>query len=278
MRTLASVFCWIVAVVAGTVALPVTWIADNVTDESGYVALVAELRDDQELRVAVAEIVATDLTENLGLPDGVRDQFAQQLRAAFERVGEIEGFDAAWDETQRRSHALWFDGHRPPEELQLDVAPLAALAVGPVAAQFPVELATPDQMLVTVASAPPGMDWVESAPTWKMISLIAAGAATFLCFVFARRRSVGLAWIGVGALLVAGISYAGSRVAVPAALDRMEEGASAFGQVLTETLADRFQASLDEWIELLAIAGAAALVVGVLARLIAGRREAARRR
>ncbi|MFD1859505.1 hypothetical protein EHW97_07830 [Aeromicrobium camelliae] len=277
MRTLASVFCWIVAVVAGTVALPVAWIADNVTDEAGYVELVRELRDDQELRAAVSEIVAADLTENLGLPDVLRDQVAEQLRATLDRLEQVEGFDAAWDETQRRSHALWFDGHRPLAELQLDVAPLARLAVEPLAAQLPVELAPPEQMLVTIASAPPGMEWVESAPTWKMISLIAAGAATFLCFVFARRRSVGLAWIGVGALLVAGVSYAGSRVVVPLALERMEASASAFGQVLSDTLAARFQASLDVWIEMLAIAGAAALVLGVLARLVAGRLEARRR-
>lgn len=274
MRTLASVFCWIVAVVAGTVALPVTWIADNVTDESGYVELVRELRDDQELRAAVSQIVAADLTADLGLPDALREQVAEQLRATLDRLDDVEGFDAAWDETQRRSHALWFDGHRPPAELQLDVAPLAALAVAPLAGSLPVELPTPEQMLVTIAAAPPGMEWIESAPTWKMISLIAAGAATFLCFVFARRRSVGLAWIGVGALLVAGISYVGSRAVVPMALERMEANASAFGQVLTDTLAARFQTSLDAWIELLAIAGAAALVLGVLARLIAGRRAA----
>lgn len=271
MRTLASAFCWIVAVLMGSIALPVTWIADNVTDESGYVALADELRDDRELRAAVSQIVAADLLENLGLPDVLREQLAQQLRASLDRIGEIEGFDAAWDETQRRSHALWFDGRRLPSEFQMDVAPLAALAVEPLAGQLPVALAVPEQMLVTIAPAPPGMEWIEAAPTWKMITLIAAGAATFLCLVFARRRSVGLAWIGVAALLVAAVSFAGSRIVVPLALERMEDRTSPFGHVLTDALADRFLASLDEWIEILMIVGGIAVVVGVLARLVVGR-------
>src|SRR5690606_22492084 len=125
MRTFASVLCWLVAVVAGTAALPVTWGADHVADESGYVRLAHDLRDDEQLRAAVSDIVAADLVDDLGIPDALRDQVAQRLREVVARLDGLEGFDAAWDEMQRRSHALWFAGHRTPDQLEIDVAPLA---------------------------------------------------------------------------------------------------------------------------------------------------------
>ncbi|TSD64250.1 hypothetical protein [Aeromicrobium piscarium] len=264
MRTLTSVICWVIAVLAGIVALPVTWIADNVAEETGYVELVRDLRDDPRVVEAVADTAASRVAGDL--PEAVRDQVAAQLSQALGALEEVPGFDEAWDDSQRRSHQLWFGGRYIPEQLQVDVTPLVDLALQQVTTALPIAIESPEEVRVPVATAPPGLRFVETTPTWKSITLLAAGAAAVLCFVFARHRSTGLAWIGVGALVIAGVTYVGTRVTVPAVLDGAASGSSQFGQVLTDAVGDRFTASLDGWVEQLALAGGAAIVLGLVCR------------
>ncbi len=264
MRSLTSIICWVVAVLAGIVALPVTWVADNVADETGYVELVRDLRSDPQVVEAVADTAASRVAGDL--PEAVRDQVAGRLSEALAALEEVPGFDEAWDDSQRRSHQLWFGGRYIPERLEVDVTPLVDLALQQVTGSLPIAVESPEEVRVPVATAPPGLRFVETTPTWKSITLLAAAAAAVLCFVFARRRSTGLAWIGVGALVVAGVSYVGTRVTVPAVLDGAASGSSQFGQVLTDAVGERFTASLDERIEQIALAGLAAIVVGLVCR------------
>lgn len=271
MRTTMSVLCWIVAVVVGLLAVPVTWVADHVADQDGYVEMAGELRSDPTLLDAVGDAAAARIGQDAGLPEQTEDQLATGLAAGMQQASGQEGFDEAWDESQRRSHELWFGGSQPPEELQVDVAPLIGQALEHATSGLPVSLSEPEQSLVTVASAPPGLRFVESTPTWKTIALIAAGAAALLCIVFARRRAVALTWVGVGAVVVAAVTAAGSRMMAPVVLSRVESG---FGDELVDALADRAVDSLDGRALEIAAAGGVIILISLAARLVAGRRAA----
>jgi len=268
MRTTMSALCWLVAVAAGLVAAPTAWAADHIVDEAGYLEFAADLRSDPELLDAVAGVAASDAADRAGLSEQTRNRLADGLGGALRKASESQRFDEAWDESHRRSHALWFGGDEVPDEVQFDVAPLVAQALdlnpGP-----PVSLSESEQTLVTVAPTPPGFRLLASTPDWKVIALIAAGAGALLCVAFARRRANATIWVGAGAVIVAAVTYAGSRMTLPPIADRAEAG---FGDALVDVLVDRAVDSLDRQSLLVAGAGVVVMLIGLAARLATGRR------
>ena len=107
----------------------------------------------------------------------------------------------------------------------------------------------------------------ESGSRLSWVGRVAAVGA----IVLARRRSTALLWLGMGALVVAAVLAVASRLPVPGLLEEMtspSEFEAAFQQVLVDRATDDFGG----WLVWVAIAGAVAVAVGLLLRVVGSRR------
>ena len=83
----------------------------------------------------------------------------------------MPGYPEAWTETLRKSHRLNFaDPDAPPEaggatSLTLDVAPLVGLVAKQVSDATTVPLEAPDQVLITIGQPSSGSSWTRCRPT-----------------------------------------------------------------------------------------------------------------
>lgn len=270
--------CVLIAMVAALVTVPLAWVAVHVADEDGYVSFSAPLGSDRELQNAFSAYLSDYLVRERGLPTSVQPVATTVLARAAGTASNAPGFSKAWERTQRRSHRLVFGPGAKQDRLAFDLGPLATFALAHVASGFPVSLPTVNGSLIVAVNAGPegaAIDQVKATPQRSHTGVIVIAAAAFASLVFAKRRSTALAWLGVGAVVVAGLLRAASSRLVPDILDRTQ-APSSFARTLQKLLADRAADSLGQWLLWLAVAGGAAIGVGLLLRVTSGRPSAQR--
>lgn len=273
MRRLIAMVCVLIAVVAALVTVPMAWVATHVADEDGYVSFSAPLGSDHELQRAFSAYLSDQLVSRYNLPSAVRPAAATALTQAARNASNAPGYAKAWEDTQRRSHRLVFGPNANQDRLAVDVGPLATFAVKHVGTGLPVTLPTINGSLVVAvnsSSESGAIDQVKDTPDRSRIGLIVIAIAALGALIFARRRSVVLAWLGAGAVLVAGVLRLVSSHLVPGVLDRTD-APSSFARTLQKLLADRAADSLGSWLLWIAVGGAVAIVVGLLLRAVSGR-------
>ena len=173
---------------------------------------------------------------------------------------------------QRRSHRLVFGPDARQDRLAIDVGPLATFAINHVGTALPVTLPTLDGGLVVAVngtSETGAIKAVKDTPDRSRVGLIVIAVAALGALVFARRRSIALVWLGVGAVVVAGILRLVSSHLAPSILNHTP-APSSFARTLQKLLADRAADSLGSSLLWIAIGGGVAIAVGVVLRVVSG--------
>lgn len=270
MRSLTAFLAGVVAVLALAVALPTAWVDRNVADEDGYVALSRTLLEDEEIRrnlvASVAGAIdasARDLAQRNGVPPALVPDVRAQVESVAENVLTTDAAVEAWAESQRLSWQRMFDGTAPGFVVVLD--PLVSVLAQSVGVQVG------DAGTAVVIDDPAVQSAVQRAEqagtAWAAAAVIGVLAA-LICLLAARRRSVALAWLGVGAIAAAGAVWVVTQVVSRAAAARADDLAATVGGAVVEAATS----SLDDWLVLTAIVGAVVAVVGAVAAAATGRR------
>ncbi|MCW2752506.1 MAG: hypothetical protein JWR83_3616, partial [Aeromicrobium sp.] len=246
MRRLIAMGCVLVAVVAALVTVPMAWVATHVADEDGYVSFSSPLGSDHELQQAFSAYLADDLVRRYNLPASAQPATATALTQTARTASNAPGYAKAWEETQRRTHRLVFGPHAKQDRLAVDVGPLATFAVSHVGTTLPVTLPTVNGSLIVAVNPGPesgAIDQVKATPERSRIGLIVIAVAALGSLIFAKRRSTALAWLGAGAIVVAGLLRLAASHLVPSILDRTK-APSSFARTFQKLLADRAADSL----------------------------------
>ena len=282
MRTFVSAVAVIIGLLLSAVALPAIWLDRNVVQEDGFVALSAPLARDADFqqRLAAAAVGTIDTSS---VPDALMGLVQPVVEAAAGSLTGLPGYQAAWEETLRKSHRLSFaDPASLPAEadsssLTLDVAPLVALATEELSRTTGLPLDAPGQTLINVGE-PDQRQWIERLSAYAPLGYslaIGAGIAFALALVSARRRWTVIFSAGVGALLLAGLWTFGSQLVRDAVVG------TASGNEVADMFKDAFvvagSGSFQSWASGTAVAGgvllAAGVVIGIASR---GRRALTR--
>lgn len=270
MRTFVAFVCGVIAFVAALITVPTLWVATHVADEDGYVRLSSQLATDSELQVAFASYLSNELASRGVLPDSLEETAAAALTQVAGRTSNQPGFVEAWEQTQRDFHRGAFaDGAAGP--LTVDVGPMAKFVASQVSDSLPVSLTVPTDLVVPVGDAQDrqDVDNVKRTTGMSRIGVIVAALAAIAAIGVARRRSIAVMWLGVGALTIAGLLWLASNIAAPRVLDHVD-APSEFARTLQKLLVDRAAASLDAWLLWIAVGGAALALGGFIVRASAG--------
>lgn len=304
LRTGIALITGILTVLVTVVAGLAFWADQMVNDTDRYVDTVAPLAQDAEVRQAVAYLVSQEVLAELDLPglsaqgaselsqrwdlpsdvtdliDGNADELAsaaeEQVVAVIGDVVESPAFPGLWREANRVAHQEVLTRAADPDddsltaangEVLLDLQPLVAAARAELVSRgLPGADLIQDVDRTVVIAQSDGLAnvlerlvWVERAATW--LPWVALGLAA-LTFLVANRRSAAAAGIGLGVAGAALLTYA----ALGWGASRLGEG-SGVADAAT-TLVDEILSEPRMILLILAGAGAALAVVGVIGRLI----------
>jgi hypothetical protein len=283
VRTFVSAAATVLAVLLAAVAVPAIWLDRNIVQEQGFVELAAPLGKDPEFQQGLAT-AAVGTIDTSAVPGFLSDLVRPVLENAASSLTGLPGYQAAWEETLRRSHRLSFAAPgvgsaeaASASSLTLDVAPLVALGSGEISRATGLPLDPPDQTLIDVGQ-PEQKAWTERLSTYAPAGYLLAGGAAvalLLALVAARRRWTVLAGAGLGALLLAALWTAGAQLASSAVLatDSGNEVANMFRNEFVAAATTDFQG----WTLTAAITGGVLLLLGIVARFIPGKRTRATR-
>lgn len=270
MRTFVSAVAVVIGILLSAVAIPAIWVDRNVVQEDGFVALSGPLANDADFqqRLAAAAVGTIDTSS---VPDALVGLVQPVVEAAAGSLTGLPGYQAAWEETLRKSHRLSFaDPASLPAEadssssMTLDVAPLVALATEELSRTTGLPLEAPEQTLINVGQ-PDHRLWIERLSAYAPLGYplaIGAGIAFALALVSARRRWTVIFSAGVGALLLAALWSFGSQLARDAVVG------TASGNEVADMFKDEFVAaaanSFQSWIWGTTVAGGVLLAVGLV--------------
>ncbi|MFC5676344.1 hypothetical protein [Aeromicrobium endophyticum] len=265
MRTFTSLVAGLVATVAAIVSVPLFWVSTNVVDEDGYVAFSSSLATDRELQAAVAAYIADDYVQRGLLPASLQQTAASVLTSVAQGTVDQPGFVRAWEQTQRSLHTSAFgDGSGT---LTVSLQPMMQFIAARVGSRLPISLdvTTDIQAPVGTSADRSRLRQVERSQTYALLGLMVVLASAALCLVSARRRTMAVAGLGLGALVTAGVLRVATEIVTPQLIDRAET-LNPFARQVQKLLLDRASASLAAWLGWIALVGAVALLAGLLGR------------
>lgn len=271
MRSATAVVAGIIATVVAIVTVPLLWISIHVADEDGYVELSSQLATDPELQKTLADYLADDFVRRGVLPNSLQDAAAAALTSVARTTTKQPGFTDAWDKTQRSLHASAF-GADATGPMVVDVAPFANFVAERVSDQLPVSLRVESSLDVPLGTAQDRerLSWIAESRPLALAGLAAIAVAAAVCLLAARSRAKALAWLGLGAMVTAGVLWLVTTIAAPRLVDE-SSSASEFARELQRLLVDRAADSLVGWLEPLAMVGFAVALVGFAGHVISGR-------
>lgn len=270
-----AVLCWVLAVVAGFAAIGLTWTAQNVRSESGYVALTSELAADPDLQENVAAIIAERLVSSTGLDGGIAQFVSSAVQDFLRDTWTRDDWREAWELSQASSHAINFDDSRLSSEVIIDVSPMAQLAVNDLTGNLPVELRVPASMPINTGLelSRPTVTYVERSAELSIVAIALTVVFSFLTLVVAQRRVTAIGWLGVGAILVAAAWWLGVTVGLPRIIEERVTNSAELAATV-DGLAALLGQSLRESLVWVAVGGGAAVVVALIGRAIIGEASA----
>jgi hypothetical protein len=265
MRTTTSLLAGIVATIAAIVSVPLFWVSTHVADEDGYVTFSSSLATDRDLQAAVAAYIADDYVQRGLLPASLQETAASVLTSVAQGTVDQPGFVRAWEQTQRSLHESAFGDETGA--LTVSLQPMSQFIAARVGSRLPVSLEVPADLRAPVGTAGDRaqLRQVERSPTYALLGLMVVLAAAAICLVSARRRTIAVAGLGLGALVTAGVLRVATEIVTPQLVDRAET-LSPFARAVQKLLLDRAAASLSVWLGWIALVGAAALLAGLLGR------------
>lgn len=278
MRTLLSAVAALVALLLAAGGLAAAWVDENLVEQSGFVALAAPLADDQAFQSTLADALAGEVTANIGLPEQLSSVVEPLVRDAAGTVSGSSGYEAAWAETLRLSHAFTFAQAPDPSEtapavLSLDLAPVIDLLTGDLEGTLGIDVPLPEDTIIDIGSVQRGgllSGLSDAVQPWQLY-LAAAGVVALLALVIARRRGTTLALLGLG---LAGIGVVGALAGswLPGVVAGAP-GTGALADVFLGGLTGRAAVSIAASSTPVIVGGLLAVVLGVVLQLTFGRRR-----
>lgn len=268
MRSVLAFASGLLALLLAFIAIPLQWNAAHVADEQGFAQFTRSAVEDREVQQEVAQLVGARVSAQLGTSEAIRSRVATLVSQALERTSSTEGFGEAWAESLQRTHALLFDSTEPPGVVEADLAPLAAFAIEQLTTDLPVSVSPPQTLVITISNQDPepAVEASRTAARWAPIVILASVAAALAAVVFARRRATALWWLGVGALVVAGLWFVLNHAVVPEYLARVLVVDSEVRN-LVDVMVDRVVSSIDQTLRLVALGGGIVALAGLVGRL-----------
>jgi hypothetical protein len=280
VRFVATVFLWLVTTVALAIAVPTSWAQKNVVDENGYSALATSAAKGPQLQKAMADELGTQLKK---LVEGTGyDVSTDLLRGAAGTYTASTAFPGQFAQANRILHRWMFtDSVQQTDESgrwQIDVSPmLSDASFQQTLEQFgiraPSKLEVPLTENVSDSVRPGQLRQLSTWGPWVSVgATILTAVFALLTLAAARSRGKALAALGVSALLVGALGWAGLEVAgrhINSALDRT---AGDIRQV-AGAMVDHAEGSLHQWLNLTLAAGGVLVVLGVLVSMLGGLRR-----
>ncbi|OBK25786.1 hypothetical protein A5634_25820 [Mycobacterium asiaticum] len=276
MRFLGAVLCWLIATAALAVAVPATWAQLNVVDEGGYTALAEQAAHDPALQSAMAAELTTRamaLINEHGRGAAVDSATVHDVAAAFTASS---AFPPLFAEANRAAHTWLFSEPRSGQNGEQWVVDLAPMLKDTSIQQLldtyhvkpPATLQVPLTMSVGQSVRQGQLHRAAVWNPWVSTGAVAlTGVFAVLTLVVARSRGRALTALGVSALLVGAAGWVG-----------IEVGGRAIGDALNATTGDirtvadamvgHAEGDLHLWLNVTLIAGAAVVVLGVLAAML----------
>ncbi len=254
------------AIFATAVAVPALWAERNIIDESGYVELVSPLAADSDFQGELSNVLGDQLTRNLDAPAPVREAVQLVIEKVAAKVAELEGYQAAWDKSQRRTHRLLLDSSAADKTRGIDIGPLGELVIARVNELSPLALEAPESIVVPVDRVDPHVvQTLRELPLKAYAASVLAVLLALGSLAAARSRARALAWLGFGLVLVAGALKVAVDEVAPTALQTGELSAR-----LQEIVIGTVTASFDGWLLVLGAVGVLAAVAGFALGLFSG--------
>ena len=255
------------------------WVDRNIVQEDGFVALTGPLGTDPVFRQRLAAAAVGSLGSDR-IPAVLTELARPVLESAATSLTGLPGYPEAWTETLRKSHRLSFvDPDTRPAEidgvsaLTLDAAPLAGLVAKQVAKATRLPLEAPDQVLIRIGQ-PSQRQFLERVSAYAPMGY-AVGAGAVIAFaialVAARRRWTVLAGAGAGALVLAGTWKLASDAA-GAAVVRTKSG-NEVAEIFKREFVAASTGSFGQWILVAVVLGGMLLALGLMLRVLGGRRR-----
>ncbi|WP_293307638.1 hypothetical protein [Mycolicibacterium sp.] len=274
MRSVATVFMWLITTVLLAVAVPAAWVQLHLVDRAGYAALAQRAAGDPDLQSAMAG----ELTAQVGRLSPAADStvvgpIARLYTASSSfpiQFGQANAFAHRWLFTDTVGSGLDEQGR-----WVIDFAPmLSDTAFAQTLRDYNV--AVPTAVPIPLTDTAPagvrpgalrdvGMWW-----PWATIGVgvLAAASALLMLFV-ATSRGRALAALGVSALMVGGTGWAAIEFA-QSYLNRALNGTSGVIRTVADAMVGTAQDSMHQWLNVTLIAGGGLVVVGVIVSLLTG--------
>jgi len=277
VRFVATVLLWLLTTVALGVAVPAVWAQRNIIDANGYAGMAQKAAADPELRAAVAAELTSKATALIS-EHGTRVD-PGRVRAVALAYTAGPSFPSQFAQANRIAHSWAFAGTQAgPDPWVVDLAPmlndaafrqtltdynvhLPATVTAPLTVPAPKTL-RPGQLHPLATWGP----WVSLAAT------VLTGTFAVLTLAAARNRGKALASLGVSALIVGAVGYAGIEVARRHVNDALNHTSGDVRRIADATVAYA-EGSLHHWLDLTLAAGGALVAFGVLIAILGGLRR-----
>jgi hypothetical protein len=275
VRFLAALLSWLITTAMLTVAVPTVWAQHKLIDVNGYAALARQAAGDPVLQNAVAAELATAamrLIREHGYDMDTSDSALVSDVAAAYTAGS--SFPRQFAQANRAAHHWMFAGD-DTDSFVVDVTPmLDDNTFQQLLSTYHVQVPSTVMVPVTVVS-PDGLrpGRLQPVATWGPWVSLGVGAVTvifaLLTLLAARRRGKALAALGVSALLVGAIGWAGIEVGHRYINDALNRTTGNIRQV-ADVMVDSAEASLHQWLNLSLAAGGVLVVFGAIVAMVGG--------
>ncbi|WP_114856520.1 hypothetical protein [Brachybacterium sp. YJGR34] len=225
-RDLLAALLLTVAAVLGALWLPGVWLAQNVVDRDGFLAIAQPLAEDPEAQREVSDAAVEHLLDDDRIPGWAEERLTPVLQEQAPRITGTPAYATLWEQTMVELH----DGLFTPGEqtLAVDLTPVIDDLLGAVEEQVPlVELPRPEEASVPVATVPDVAllnRLVQLAP-WTHWAGPIAGVLVLLALLVAAHRRALLTLAGVAGIVAGGLLclLAGNiTTLVPASVDEAD--------------------------------------------------------
>lgn len=283
MRFALTVVLWLATTVSLAVAVPAVWTQLHVVDADGCAAMAQRAAGDPALQSAMAGELSTRamaLIASRGGGHAPADSARVRLVASAFTAGRA--FPPLFAQANRSAHDWLFTDPRSSQhgnQWVLDVAPmLRDGSIQELLSEYNVKVPANLTVPLTVSVPQPlRQGQLSRLSTWGPWLSIGAAALSGVCALLmlaaAPRRGKALSSLGVSALLVGAVGWAGTEIGrryVNDALNRTTGDVRRIG----DAMVGHAEADLRQWLNLTLLAGAALVGCGVATAIVGSLKRA----
>jgi hypothetical protein len=282
VRFIAALLFWLVTTVLLAVAVPASWVQQNVVSEDGYAALAAKAATNPELQEAMASELSTQITQ-LAADSGYALANTELVRGVTSAYTANAGFPGQFGQANRIAHRWMFTDSVEHDQTDddrwlVDIAPMLSddslrQTLGNLNLDVPETLTVPITVPESSSLRPGQLKTLSTWGPWASIgACVLTGIFALLTLAAARTRGKALAALGVSALLVGAAGWAGLEVARRHINDALN---TTTGDIRTvaDVMVNTAEASLHHWLNLTLAVGGVLAVFGILVSVLGGLRR-----